>query len=155
MVDRLRCYAHREVLPDFIEFAINPCLVNRDALVRAYVKDGLTSAQTAEKLGVSKQFVLKKLRSLGIRGATGKGRDPGNYRFKNPPYGCRVVDGKLETLKSELKIVRMIVEKREREGLSFERIAIDLNLKNHRTRNGAEWNRSYVGVVYRRWRGKM
>jgi hypothetical protein len=57
-------------------------------------------------------MILGRLRQAGVRGGKGRGRAKDNFRFPNPPYGYRVVNRRLETHPSELKVIRLIVERR-------------------------------------------
>jgi len=78
-----------------------------------------------------------------------------NYRFPNPIFGKKANRGRLETNASEMKIVRLIVELRDRQGWSFPRIADELNNRGHRNRKCTAWHRVSVRHVYKNWTGKI
>ena len=124
-----------------------------------YVKDALSAAQAAEKLGVSKTAVLEKLHALGIRNEASKGErmtNPNNYRAAVVPYGYRKNDNQLVVNKKEVRICRLVVELINEEQLSLNGAARELMQKNIKNRNGnVWWDHSMVRSIYNRWNGKF
>lgn len=78
-----------------------------------------------------------------------------NFRFPNPIFGNKVVAGRLETNSTKMKIIRLVVELRDRQRASFGKIAVELNCRGHRNRRAAKWNRVSVGNVHKNWTGKV
>ena len=155
MVDRAKGWENHIYLRDFIPIRPLPKLVNNAELARKYLKHKLSAQQLADELGVSKQMILGRLRKAGVRGEKGRGRSPDNYRFSNPIYGNKVIGTRLETNPTEIKIVRLIVELRNRQGWSFEKIATELNERGFRNRKGTIWYRAQVRTVHASWTGKV
>lgn len=154
MVDRIRSYAHREYLVDYIPIRPVPKLIENAKIAEKYRKHRLSAQQLADELGVSKQMVLRRLRKAGVHGQS-RGRDVDNFRYPNPAYGYKRSQGRLETNRAEMKIVRLIVELRDRQVLSFARIADELNRRGYRTRKGTAWISPSVGQIHKRWTGKV
>jgi predicted transcriptional regulator len=123
------------------------------SLSKKYVDQGLTTRQIAKIVGVSKTTVLNHLHKAGLS-------DELQVRAKrkqlppNPRYGVRYVDGKVESNPKELRIIRMIVELRERQKNTFIAIAGELNRKGYVTRAKTVWRVNTVKELYYRWRGK-
>ena len=155
MVDRVGCCAHQELLCDFIEMQVGCRPKSSNKIPKRYLESELSSQQIADEFGVSKQFVLTQLRAAGIRKTARRGRSPENYRFHNPPYGYRARNGKLETDPSEMKVARLIVELRDRQGKSFSEIASELNKRGWRNRKRNEWNKVAIRHIHRRWTAKL
>jgi hypothetical protein len=155
MVDRPGCCAHRDHLPDFIPILWSPRFIKNEELARKYLARNVSAQQLADEYGVSKQIVLGRLRLAGVHGAKGRGRSPDNFRFPNPTYGYCVKDGRLETDPREMKIVRLAVELRDRQGCSFVAIANELNRRGHRNRKGTLWHHVSVRNVHKNWSGKV
>jgi hypothetical protein len=155
MVDKAECWENRAYLPDFISFRPNPKLISNAELRQKYLQSNLSSQQLADEYGVSKQMILGRLRQAGVHGGKARGRAADNFRFPNPPYGYRVVNGRLETHPGELKVVRLIVELRDRKGWSFPAIAEELNQRGLGTRQGCRWIRSTVRLVHKAWKDKL
>jgi hypothetical protein len=97
---------------DFIEISFKVSSLNSGEIRFLFFEKGLSAAQIARKFGVSKSAIIRRLHQMRINVETGEGRmiRPDNYRLWNPPYGYRVVDGKLQIHKSEVKICRLVVQ---------------------------------------------
>jgi len=122
-----------------------------------YLDDGMSASQIAEKLGVSKTFVLDRLREMGIRdgGDTNRLTNPTNYRSSAIPYGFRVKDGKLVPHYAELKICRKVVAL-VREGHSYRSVARELTKSEFRNRQGrSAWEHSTIISIYKRWKDRL
>ena len=124
-----------------------------------YLKRGLSAAQVAERLGISKTAVLEKLHSLGIQGDASVGErmtNPKNYRASVVPYGYRKVDGQLVTNKKEMRICRLVVSACRWRGavIAWNRQRVDVTQyqKLQRQRMG---DHSMVRGILKRWHGKI
>lgn len=136
LVDRVGGWENHSYLRDFIPIRPSPKLIKNAELAQKYLRSTLSAQQLADEYGVSKQMILGRLREAGVRGGKGRGRAADNFRFPNPVFGNKVVGGRLETNPTEMKIVRLVVELRDRQGWSFEKIADELNRRGHRNRKG-------------------
>lgn len=155
LVDRPERQSNTTYLEDFIRFYVAPKRIDSSVLKRKYLESNLSAQQLADELGVSKQMILGRLRAAGVHGGKGRGRAPENFRFPNPPFGYRVKFGRLEMNPGEVKIVRLIVELRDRREWTFSAIAKELNQRNLSTRRGCLWTRIGVRSVHTRWKGKL
>jgi len=101
----------------------------------------------AEQYGASKTFVLSVLHKSGLKEVTKIGRSthPQNYRNNSPPYGYTVRIGHLVTYKPELRICRIVVELRGRRNLSTTEVALELEKRGFKNRNGNKvWNTNTI-----------
>ncbi len=98
---------------------------------------------------------IVELRKEGVSQAKGKGRSPDSYRFPFSPYGYRVTKGRVEICARAMRTVRLIVELRGRQSLSFGKVARCLKEKGYRTRLDAEWTSAGVRIVFLKWRDKI
>ena len=155
MVDRAKGWENHIYLRDFIQIRPSPKLIKNAELARKYLQSTLSAKQLADEYGVSKQMILGRLREAGVHGGKGRGRAADNFRFPNPVFGNKVVAGRLETNPTEMKIARLVVELRDRQGESFGKIADELNRRGHRNRKAAKWNRVSVRNVHKNWTGKV
>lgn len=154
-LDRPKRCAHRDLLYDYIKFLIVRKNLDINEVKRMYLEEKLTASQIGEKFGVSKQMVLSRLRRIGVRRTPDRGRSPDNYRYRNPPYGYRVMKGRLVCCSKKLRVVRALIELRDRRRCEWSEIALQLNQEGHRTRRGLLWNRTGVKRVHQRWSGKL
>jgi hypothetical protein len=155
VVDPKKDWENHIYLRDFIQIRPSPKLIKNAELAQKYLRSTLSAQQLADEYGVSKQMILGRLREAGVRGGKGRGRAADNFRFPNPVFGNKVVGGRLETNPTEMKIVRLVVELRDRHGWSFEKIAGELNRRGHRNRKGTKWHRVSTGHVHKNWTGKV
>lgn len=123
-------------------------------MVRLY-KEGLSAQQVADRVGISKQAVLARLRQIGVRRTPGRGRSPDNFRYPYPPYGFRVVSQRLVLNRRELRIARLIVELRDCNGMKWAEMVEVLKAKGARTRSKREWSSVGLRRVHKRWSGKL
>ena len=96
--------------------------------------------QVAAEVGLSKTEVLRRLHSEGIRRDTIKvmaGVPP--RPASSAPFGKKIVGGKPVNCRRELKVARVIVELRRRQGLVWREVAERLNRGGYRTRTGRPW----------------
>ncbi len=142
-------------LIDFIPINFSPRKIDRGKLGDLYLKNGFSSAQIADQVGLSKQAVLSRLREQGIHKTLGRGRSPDNFRYPYPIYGYHVVGGRLTTFAKEMKAVRLIVELRDRKARGWEEIVDHLNQRGFRSRTDLPWNRVRVKRVHKHWTGKI
>lgn len=155
MVDQAARQTNPSHVHDFVSIIVNPSKTDPATLKDLYLGRGLSAAQVAAEIGLSKTAVIERLHNLGIR-RTRRGRDPDNYQFpKNPPYGYRVKDGRLVPDRQEMKTARRIVESRDRQNLGWRVIAEQLNAAGLWTRKGCSWNIDSARSVYERWRGRL
>jgi hypothetical protein len=124
-----------------------------------YQTQGLSAAQIAAKFGAPKSTVLQILHQLGLRCQSNKGRSTraDNYRAPNPPYGYKVLAGKLKTDPSELKVCRLIVTLVRDKKFSWSAAADELNRLGVPTRRQgkSKWHRHIVRTVYKRWNKQL
>lgn len=151
----MRCQKNQVYLYDFIQVSLQTRPKSSNKIPKRYLESELSAQQIADEFGVSKQFVLTQLRAAGIRKTPHRGRSSENYRFHNPPYGYRVRNAKLETDPREIKVARLIVELRDRQGKTFPEVASELNQRGWTNRRGAPWNKVGVRHVHQRWTGKL
>ncbi len=138
---------------DFIEGTNLPRKTPSEFIAEIYEKEGLSAQQIGERIGLSKQAVLRRLRDAGIRNGR-RGRTPDNYRYRNPPFGYRVINGQLKLNPTDLRIVLHIL-KLTNEGKGLSCIAGTMNEKRVPARRGGPWDRARVKRVVLRWRGKI
>ncbi len=121
-----------------------------------YLNQGLTAAQIALQIGISKTVVLRKLHALGIRRETVKQMELDQPRpVGRAPLGQRIVAGKLTPDRKELKIVRLVVELRSRQNLPWKEVVKRLNSDNLRTKSGLRWKEGAAKMVFQRWNSKI
>jgi len=120
---------------------------------------GLSAAQVAAELGISKTAVLERLHTLGIRNVASIGdrmTNPRNYRASVVPYGYRKVNGHLVTNKKEVRVCRFVVQLINEQGLSLQGAARELMQRNIKNRKGnVWWDHSMVRGIFKRWNGKV
>lgn len=155
VLERVGYCAHTDYLCDFIPIRPNPKIIKNAELAQKYLQSNLSAQQLADEYGVSKQMILGRLRAAGVHGGQGRGRAPNNFRFPNPIFGMKAANGRLETNSAEMKIVRLIVELRDRQGWSFEKITAELNMRGLKNRKKTQWYRAGVGLVYKNWASKV
>lgn len=100
-------------------------------------------------------MILARLRASGVNRAVRKGRTESNFRYPDPPFGIKVSSGRLVLNTKEMKVVRLIVELRDRRIYSWMQIVDHLKDSDIRTRRGKIWNRVGVKRVHSRWNGKI
>jgi DNA-binding CsgD family transcriptional regulator len=156
-LEQMQPCAHQSNIIDFIPLSINqstsklPQIINK--MAKMYTVQGLTTRQIALKLGVSKTLVLDRLKAAGLEKELKAKRL--NTKLANPPYGMHYCDGRLVTLRREQKIIRLLVELRDRESKTYIDIADQLNRKGYKTRAKTTWTLNTVKQLYYRWRGKV
>lgn len=153
MVDQPEYGTNTSYYTDIIEFWPNLNSTNFEKIARFYMKDGFSAKQIALKTGMSKSCIVETLNSHGIKtGSKGRLTNPANYRHHNPPYGYRVVDGKLVVNKSELKICRSVVELIARQHWTTSAVAQELMRRRYKNRKGTmSWDHKIVGSIFNRW----
>jgi len=149
-----RC-AHRELLYDYVKFLIVRTNLDMNEVRRLYLEANLTASQIGEMFGVSKQMILSRLRRIGVRRTPDRGRSPDNFRYTNPPFGYRVLSGRLVLDRKEMKVVRRITQLRDCEKMKWSEIHQELNRSGFRTRRGCLWTVVAVKRVHGRWTGKV
>jgi hypothetical protein len=140
---------------DYIKFLVVRKNLDMNEVRRLYLEENQTASQIGEQFGVSKQMILSRLRRLGVRRTPERGRTPDNFRYPEPAYGLRVSDGRLVVNSREMKIVRLIVELRDRRNYKWAVVVEYLNGAGHRTRRGNCWSTIGAKRVHKRWTGKI
>lgn len=115
-------------------------------------------AQIAEKFNAPKSSIKDILHSHGLKGEPSKERKikADNYRA-TPPFGHKVLAGRLKVDPKELKTCRMIVSLARGKRLSWSAIAGELNrlkVPRRKTKSG-KWHPNVVKVIFERWNGKL
>lgn len=141
-------------ISDFVEITQLPRKTPPEVFAKIYQNENLSAQQISERVGLSKQAVLARLRKAGVRNGR-PGRLPDNYRYPNPPYGYKVHGERLIVDKKELRTVRLIVHMREQRNMGWEEIARELGYRGLLTRRKRDWNRAGIKRVWKRWRGKV
>ncbi len=157
MVEQPEIGTNRPYLIDFIEITASPKLISKGKIRSLFLKEGFSAAQTAARCGVSKSFVLSVLHKSEIKvGKVGRSTNPQNYRNSTPPYGYSIRTGHLVPNKSELKICRLVVELRGRQGLSTTQVAKELEKRGFKNRKGRTiWNTNTILNIFERWKNKI
>ena len=142
-------------LIDIIEFSVIPKETKPKKIADLYTQNGLTVNQIADEVELSKAAVVGRLKEAAV--ACGQnGRTEENYRFAhNPPYGKKVVRGKLVTNRTEMKVVREVIRCRDHEKLSWHQTTAHLNSLGYRNRAGRMWTKTSMVQIYKRWAGKL
>lgn len=155
MVEQLHTWKNRSKLSDSFEFNFDLKLIVPEVWRDLYENQGFSAAQIAAKFRVPKQSILDILRRSGVHMRRGSGHSSrvDNYRAFNPPFGFKVLAGKLKTHPKEKEICRMIVSLRRDKKLSCLEIARQLNSSAVRTRKQGktQWQASTVRSIYKRW----
>ena len=111
VVDLGRCWANSPQLSDFFPIFVNPKIVGAHRIRDLYLSSGLSAAEVANEVGLSKSEVLRRLHAMGIRRETIQQVAPEHSRpAVRAPFGKRVVAGKLLDCRRELATARYIVE---------------------------------------------
>jgi len=159
MVEQRETWKNRCKLLDSFDFTFNLKLIEPQVWRNLYQVQGLSAAQIASKFNAPKSTILDILHELGLQSEGNKGRStrPDNYRAPNPPYGYKVLAGKLKTDPIELKTCRRIVELARNQKLNWSAIADELNRLGTPTRQGGKsiWHRHIVRKVYDRWKDQF
>lgn len=156
LVDQVGHRTNSTYINDFIGIFSIPKDVGTDKIADLYVKEGLTAAQVAARVGLSKASILRRLHSLGIRKGTLHEVTKGQPRpAVRAAYGQRIISGKLVNDRQEQKVARLIVELRERQKLGWKEVVDRLNGEGLRTRSGIPWKVGRVRMVFDRWHGKL
>ncbi len=124
---------------------------------KMYLEEPLSASQIAEKLDVSKTYVLQTLWRYGIERNPHQSHltNPNNYRHWTAPIGYKVHEGKLVLHQSEVKICRLVV-RLARSGLPFYRIAQELVARKIKNRKGkVSWGHHTIGRIYKNWNEKL
>ena len=143
---------------DHLKITLSAKLLNPQEIQVLYTEKGLSAAQIARRLRVSKTVILARLHALGIRDDANPKRytSPDNYRCPIPPFGYSVEDGRLVTNKAELRVCHAIVELIQRNGLSSTATAKELSRRKLKNRAGStNWSHGSVLAIYRRWQSKL
>jgi hypothetical protein len=156
LVERPVRRTNRSKVLDIIDFYSKPKSLKSGLLRALYDEEGLSAAQIAARLGISKAAVLLQLRRNSISTKRGRENNPANFRRANPPYGYKIQDGKLVLSKSEMRVCSEIVELRGRKGLTLAATARELERLGLRKRDGTrKWHHQTVAVIFARWKNKL
>ena len=144
-------------LVDFFSFFPIPHTLESQTFSELYEKYELSVKQIAERVGVSKSTVLKKLKEgdTSLRSTRESLTNSKNYRSPNPPYGFKVVEGRLVENRAEIRICRKIIEMREK-GASFNAISQLLREKGLKNRKQTlYWCHKHLKRIYNYWKEKL
>lgn len=150
-------WKNRCKLSDSFDFNFSLRLIEPQVWRDLHQDQGLSAAQIAQKFGAPKSTILGILHSHGLRCETRKGCSTRaeNYRAPIPPYGYKVMAGKLKTDPKELKTCQMILSLARDKGLSWSAIADELIRLEVPTRRGGTWHRHTVKIIFERWKNKI
>jgi hypothetical protein len=158
-VEQSKAWKNRSKLSDSFDFNFNLKLIEPHIWRDLYQTQGLSAAQIAAHFDAPKSSVLSILHQLGLRCESNKGRSTrvDNYRAPNPPYGYKVLAGKLKIDPSEMKTCRLIVSLVRDKKLSWSATAEELNRLGvpSRKRGAAKWHRHMVRNVFKRWNKQL
>lgn len=157
LVDLSGYCTNRPYLADIIDHSLQPGQVKIEEILDLYEKEGLSAAQIAAKLDVSKTFVLTKLKAAGVSFGNSPVRrtTPHNYRCPNAPYGYKKQAGRLVPNKAELRTCRLIV-KLITDGWTTIAVARELARRQVKNRKDqVKWGHQTVNQIYKRWHGKL
>ena len=154
-MEQLKAWKNRSKLLDSFDFNFNLNLIEPQIWRDLHQSQGLSAAQIAAKFDAPKSKILSVLHHHGLKCDSLKGRSTraDNYRAPNPPYGYKVLAGKLKTDPVEVKTCRLIVSLVRDKKLTWSAIAAELNRLGAPTRRGgkSQWHRHIVRIVYNRW----
>lgn len=136
------------VIKDRIPFLAKPYKQKPQVYRDLYLKEGLSAAQIAERLGCSKTTVLERLRAQGIRNP--------DRRIYHPPYGFSKLGSRLVPNRAEMRICRLVVSLHGRKGMSMRLVALELEKRGFKNRHGkVSWALTTVYGIFKRWNGKI
>ena len=156
MVERPIQGTNTLVAVDSIQFIPKPYKQKPAFYSDLYLKEGLSAAQIAQRIGCSKTTVLERLRKQGISNGSGRRTNPKNFRLHHPPFGFSKLEGSLVPNKAEMRICRLVVELRDRQKMSTRETAEELMRREIRNRRGVVyWTHVAVGRIFNQWKGKI
>ncbi len=158
MVEQPEYGTNTPYLIDFIPICLSAKLANPEEIRSLYIDGGLSAAQIAKQLRVSKAFILARLHHLGVRDGEQPKRytDPQNFRCPVPPYGYSVEAAKLIPNKAELRVCHAIVEMIQRQGLTARATARELARRGFKNRAGnTDWSHGSVNSIFKHWKDKI
>lgn len=158
-MEQFQSWKNRSKLLDSFEFIFDLKLKSKEFWWNLHVKEGLSFSQISNRLGIPKATVRDFIWKHGLKRESHKGRStrPDNYRAPNPPYGYKVMSGKLVFDRNEVKVCKLIVALRGEQSLSWAAIVDELNkrrIPSRRHGEGACWHRHIVKIIYERWNSK-
>lgn len=131
--------------------------MNRNQLFGMYYSRGLSAAQNAAELGISKSCVMDRIKKFELK-VPRKGRqmNPDNFRHPNPPYGYAAKKGKLVLNKQEIRVCRLVVQGIRDRGLGYREMARELEKRGIKARNGKiKWSHYMTTNIFKRWKEKL
>ena len=157
MVDQSECSTNRLYPTETIRFRVSTKALDRGLLTSLYVEKRFSTKQIAEQLGCSKAFVIITLKRAGLLRRKGEAMTlPDNYRCHQPPYGHKVVGGKLVLHPGEIKVCRHIIDLIDRRGLNYLKTGQRLVQEGVKNRRGTfVWHNYTVRRIYDRWKDKL
>lgn len=158
-MEQTQPWKNRSKLLDSFDFTFDLKLINPENWRELYETQGLSAAQIAARYGAPKSTILKILASHGLNKQTNKGCSTriDNYRAPNPPFGYKVVAGKLKVDPKELKTCKLIVSLSRDRKFSWSAIAAELNRLKVPCRKGgvARWHRHIIRNIFQRWNSQI
>lgn len=128
-------------IPDIIKLIERPLYRNKSFVHQKYVVEGLSLAQIASKLFVSKEAVRKALKDFNI--PIREAHKP-HGRQSQPRYGEKKQLGKTVPHMAEKRVIGAIIEMRE-DGLTLRQVAAYLDKIGVPTKNrGKKWHPEMV-----------
>jgi hypothetical protein len=130
-------------LSDIFEHSIKQG-VDYDSLIsHFYVEEALSICETARRVQVSKDLVLRTLKRLGVPlRTTAQPLD----MIANAPYGWRKESGRLVPHWGQQEVIRKMEAARAR-GRSLRAIVAELEGAGARTKSGGRWHSHTVGKI--------
>ncbi len=141
--DRTRTPPRSEQVVDSFDVRVVSPLRDVEMLRRMYVDEGLSPAQIAKQLKVSKSGVVGRLKRMGV--LEGRARRAG-YLTGQTPYGWRREKGQLVPHLEEQKVIESMKQMRH-EGVSLHAIARILTAQKVPTKRGKRWSAKTVSQV--------
>ncbi len=123
------------LIEDVIPLPGRLLLRSRSYLRALYEREQLSAREIARRLGVSHSTVLAALGFAGLNGHDGNGN---GHRKGQIPFGFVCVENRLVKSDEEQNVIRLVRQLR-RNGLSFRKIADELNLRLIPTKNHGVW----------------
>ncbi len=157
LVDQPEYGTNRPYVVDIIPFRPTVKLIKPEEIKTLYLKDRLSTAEIATRVGASKTFVISVLHKLGIRKRANSlpANASDNYRTQPAPYGYEIRSRQLQLSKKEQKICKLIVHL-IRSGQNLTQVANDLSKRGIKTRMGKlHWHHYTVKSIYDRWKDRL
>jgi IS30 family transposase len=151
MVEQAECWANPSYLIDIITLISNPTKIKTSEIERLYFDERLSMREIADRVEVSKSFVIRHL-SQSKRRDRRTGREHQNYKHSKIPYGFRRAGERIVPDKKEMKVIKLILTARG-QGYTYQAIADRLNKSNCLMRANKQWPSGMVYWIVKKWEG--